>query len=73
MNDLISRAELFNRLAPVQTLAEAYAVIQGMPSADPEIIRCRDCKHFGGGTYCYERDDMWDENDFCSYAERKEQ
>lgn len=41
--------------------------------SEPEIIRCKDCKHFGGGTYCYERDDMWDENDFCSYAERKEQ
>ena len=35
------------------------------------VIRCKDCKHFGGGTYCYERDDMWDENDFCSYAERR--
>ena len=37
------------------------------------VIRCKDCKHFGGGTYCYERDDMWDENDFCSYAERREE
>lgn len=31
MSDLISRAELFNRLATVQTLEEAYAVIQDMP------------------------------------------
>lgn len=30
MNDLISRCKLFNKLATVQTLAEAYAVIQGM-------------------------------------------
>lgn len=37
------------------------------------LIRCKDCKNFGGGTYCHERDGMWDENDFCSYAERKEQ
>lgn len=34
MSDLISRAELFNRLANVQTLAEAYAVIQDMPAAE---------------------------------------
>ena len=34
MSDLISRGELFNRLATVQTLAEAYAVIQGMPTED---------------------------------------
>lgn len=33
--DLISRCELFNRLAPVQTLGEAYAVIQDMPT-EPE-------------------------------------
>lgn len=39
MSDLISRAGLFNRLATVQTLAEAYAVIQDMP-AEPPNVRC---------------------------------
>lgn len=33
MNDLISRAALFNSLANVKTLEEAFAVIQGMPAA----------------------------------------
>ena len=37
MSDLISRCELFNRLAPVQTLADAYAVIQGMPTVEPKL------------------------------------
>ena len=32
--DLISRCELFNRLATVQTLGEAYAVIQDMPTVE---------------------------------------
>ena len=32
--DLISRCELFNSLAPVQTLGEAYAVIQDMPTVE---------------------------------------
>ena len=32
--DLISRCELFNRLATVQTLGEAYAVIQDMPTEE---------------------------------------
>ena len=46
MSDLISRCKLFNKLATVQTLAEAYAVIQGMDTEDAvEVIRCRDCKH----------------------------
>ena len=45
MSDLISRCELFNRLAPVQTLGEAYGIIQEMPTVDAlEVIRCRDCK-----------------------------
>ena len=34
MSGLIRRAELFNELAPVQTLGEAYAVIQGLPEVD---------------------------------------
>ena len=37
MHDLISRAELFNALAPVQTLEEAYAVIQKMPTKDISV------------------------------------
>lgn len=36
MSDLISRSLLFNRLANVQTLAEAYAVIQEMPTVEEE-------------------------------------
>lgn len=36
MNDSISRSLLFNRLANVQTLAEAYAVIQDMPTVEEE-------------------------------------
>lgn len=46
MSDLISRCKLFNKLATVQTLAEAYAVIQAMETEDAvEVIRCRDCKN----------------------------
>lgn len=34
MSDLISRGKLFNLLAPVQTLGEAYGIIQKMPTVD---------------------------------------
>lgn len=37
MSDLIHRAELFNQLAPVQTLGEAFAVIQSMETEE-ELI-----------------------------------
>lgn len=47
MSDLISRRELFNKLAPVQTLGEAYGIIQGMETVDAvPVVRCRDCKHW---------------------------
>lgn len=39
MGDLISRCELFNRLAPVQTLGEAYGIIQEMPTVDAVPVR----------------------------------
>lgn len=34
MSDLISRGKLFNLLAPVQTLGEAYGIIQEMDTVD---------------------------------------
>ena len=86
MSDLIDRQkvidaflnlanDIWNQGACV-SWADAFRVsaemISDMPSAQP-VIRCKDCKHFGGGTYCHEKDGIWEENDFCSYAERKEQ
>ena len=39
MGDLISRGKLFNLLAPVQTLGEAYGIIQEMPTVDAVPVR----------------------------------
>lgn len=39
MGDLISRCELFNKLATVQTLGEAYGIIQEMPTVDAVPVR----------------------------------
>ena len=48
--------------------------IEALPSAQPEIIRCKDCKWFGDIDCAIEIVDDSDrpsENDFCSYAERR--
>ena len=46
-------------------------LINGVPSAQPEIIRCKDCKHWDGVDTCDVIDaPVWD-NDFCSMAERR--
>ena len=45
-------------------------VIDSMPSAEPEIIRCKDCKYWDVLGYCVDFMTQ-DENGFCSWAERR--
>ena len=72
MSDLISRGQLFNLLAPVQTLGEAYGIIQGMEPVDAvpvrhgswiggEIGQCSVCGYTGCAS------DIWNTGDimFC--------
>ena len=71
MSDLISRGKLFNRLAPVQTLGEAYGIIQEMPTVDAvPVVRCKDCLHNRACEIQYnaQAGDLF----FCGAAERKD-
>lgn len=49
--------------------------VRNQPSAQPELIRCKDCKHYNSGFECLiegygiERDKDW----FCGDAERREE
>lgn len=92
-DDLISRADALNCFhdwidshGDVHTADEMseYQRIEQLPSAQPEIIRCKDCKHFIRDISCvegrYNGCDEWTDNgneievaedDFCSYAERR--
>ena len=54
--------------------------IKAVPSAQPEIIRCRDCKHyyFADNRIPQERrytcdldGDRWSPDSYCSFAERR--
>lgn len=45
MSDLMSKGELFNKLATVQTLGEAYGIIQEMPTVDAVPVRHGRWKH----------------------------
>ena len=52
-------------------LTNALHIMQDLPSTQPEIIRCKDCKHWDGVDTCDVIDaPVWD-NDFCSMAERR--
>ena len=77
MSDLISRCELFNRLATVQTLGEAYGIIQEMPTVDGvPVVRCRDCKFYYRMTaetgICELGCPHLGNDGFCSEGERKD-
>ena len=51
--------------------------INALPSAQPEVIHCKDCKYYLVGSdglkYCHKHDDdiLWQDDDFCSKAERR--
>ena len=51
-------------------------VVRNQPSAQSEIIRCKDCKWFGDigcAIRIVDDSDKPTENDFCSFAERREE
>ena len=76
MGDLISRGKLFNLLAPVQTLGEAYGIIQGMDTVDAVPVRCKDCRwrdNQDGSTAWMPCRALVTPNDFyCPRGERKD-
>lgn len=45
--------------------------LEALPSAQPEIIRCKDCRFNDGTAYCVFHFRDVNSNDFCSWAERR--
>lgn len=57
------------------TAIRAKTRLESLP-AQPEIIRCKDCKWFGEigcAIEIVDDSDRPNENDFCSFAERREE
>ena len=75
MADLIDRQALlgwFENWSDYDEFSVGYitGVIKDEPSAQPEIIRCKDCKYYDGNP-CEIVDYYNTADDFCSYAERR--
>ena len=70
----LEKDEEYNKDIPIRAdgIRDAIITISTLPSAQPEVIRCRDCCHYPG-----EHADCpmtgWHRNgdDFCSFAERR--
>lgn len=81
-NDLISKAELFNKLAVIKAPPEAneykgevYSIIQAMETADAvEVVRCRNCVNYKSGVSIFGTCKRFNTNTlingYCSYGER---
>ena len=89
MNDLISRQSAIDTLADMHcksdedgyiwiVRSDAWARIDALPSVQPEIIRCRDCKHWDKTWtnnwppdyhYCPMVDGVRKSDFYCAYAE----
>lgn len=56
---------------------EAEKAVEMLPSAEPEAIRCKDCKHWykdaDSGMSCEYTEMSQPEDGFCNWAERKEE
>lgn len=95
MSETISKASVCEILADiyptdgekvvaVKEIDKAYEAIQQLPSSQPEIIRCKDCRFYPNHGYkkdvvfdadaCHwNADEMPDPDDYCSAAERREE
>ena len=79
--DPISRQAVLDLIADYDlSMGQVVRGIHALPSVQPEIIRCKDCKWSDwytacdGNRYCYcmeTGNGGRTENDYCSYAERR--
>lgn len=74
MSDLISRQAAINAVTESGDYFDMIERLNELPSAEPEIIRCKDCKwlgEIGCAINIADDSDRPKETDFCSYAERR--
>lgn len=84
MDDLINRQDAIEAVQNRHIMLNKEKVLlindlEKLPSAEPQIIRCKDCKHrdkygcckYWKGLAMVDIPIATDDNDFCSYAEQR--
>lgn len=67
-----AKREAFDNPAYADGWNSAIAIIENAPTVDAvEVVRCKDCTSYGGTGWCCEHDTCMEEDDFCSYGERR--
>ena len=77
VNDTISRAAAIEAMRKAKDKSEAHRMLMQLPSAQPEIIHCKDCKYNPnppecGNAACVLFYGMTDQMGFCHHGERRE-
>lgn len=70
-SDFINRAEAI-KIVQTHPVVEALGKLTELPSAETEIIHCKDCKYRGRTVCPFGIRQMPRANDFCSYGKRRE-
>lgn len=72
--DVLDLQNCYNGFSDTYDKACIIGVIDEQPSAEPEIIRCKDCKRYGKDNCFVKIQMLWElrPDDYCSYGERKE-
>ena len=79
MSDLISRQaaidgfyEMASDMDYLCTVSDYVSFLESLPSARPEIIRCKDCK-WKNQHNCTRAVEVWiDDDKYCAWGERRE-
>ena len=70
---ILDMRDCYNGFSDTYDKAEIIGMLEEVPPAQPEIIRCKDCKHYNAGFECLiegygiERSADW----YCADAERR--
>lgn len=79
MDSLISRQAAIdaftNATSDGDKVEFCWSVIRSVPPAQPEIIRCKNCKHYEDNSFCGNEESTFvdvEPDSFCSWAERRE-
>jgi hypothetical protein len=71
-NALLAEVVKAQALEPDKAIAKIITLITEAERVDAvEVVRCKDCVSYGGNGWCFEHDTCMEENDFCSYGERR--
>ena len=85
MSDLIDRQAAINALHEWELLYDwdqtcrgnrervcaPSDAIEALPQAEPEVVRCKDCKYYNPIGVCIEMSSAVCEDSFCCWAERR--